>query len=481
MIFPVKNYKLHRCVAFWMISVVALSSYSAGQTDIQWEKDLEKAKARSSLEKKPLLIHFYGDSCAPCQLMERDVFPNSDVIEKVNANFVAVKINVSQSPQLLNLYGVRGYPMDIYISPAGERLHERIGLVSAVQFLRELTSIAAKFPKPQTAPQSQYTQIPHTSNIALAEYNESNISSPTNLCQSTDFSGSSTAQAPSFRQPPQSISDDSEGYAISGSSNVKQESTNVAAQLLHLKTTLDAGAFPEPQATQTDSPQQFAQQQFLQPQVAEEQQIVATQPIQQATPLQVISQQTIEPQPAQPLAYQPSFNATALSAAPQPPFGYFENGMVRKQPTVGLGAGNSLGVIAAVSNAPVAIQMPTIALDGYCPVSLAQTAKWVKGNAEITTEYEGVLFRFASVEARNTFANNPDLYAPVLRGNDAVELLTNRREVTGQRKFGAWYHGQVFLFTCAENYEKFQNNPELYAFQTQQPANALASARTTMN
>jgi len=477
MFFPVKITRIQLCFTFFLIFTALSSNRASGQTGIQWEKDLDKANARAISEQKPLLLHFYGDFCAPCQLMERDVFPDTGIIEKMNADFVAIKINVSQSPQLMSQYGVRGWPMDIFLSPTGERLYERVGLTSSSQFLGELVSIAAKFPKAQPVQQAQAyqtAQSPQNAGIALAEYSQPGLPQLFSHVQPTDFSDLSVLQASPYQQPSQHISSDSEGYAVSGNSNVNQENANVTAQLHQLQTAL--GSIPNHHAVQPSLPQQF-----MPPQVTEEQHFAVTQPIQPTVSQQMVLQQTVEPQPAQSILNQSSLFAAASPASPMLPSGSYENGIVRKQPTPGLGAGNSLGVVAAVSEKPTAIQMPTIALDGFCPVSLAQTAKWVKGNIEITTEYEGILFRFASDEARNAFANNPRLYAPVLRGSDAVELLTNRREVIGQRKFGAWYHGQVFLFTNEENYEKFHINPAFYAFHTQQSTNALATARNPMN
>jgi len=491
MFFPVKNSKIQRCFAFLLISASVLTTQAVGQSGIPWEKDLEKAKTRAISEKKPLLLHFYGDSCPPCQLMERDVFPNADVIEKLNADFVAIKINVSQSPQLMTQYGVRGWPMDIFLSPIGEKLHERVGMTSASQFLGELTSVAAKCPKPQSVQQSYdfpNSQEPRNTGIALAEYNQPGMPQSTNPGRPTDFSGFSVTQTSSFRQSSPSNPEDSEGYAVSGQGKVLQgdvrhDNAHVAAQIRQLQAALDS--MPNHQAAEPLASQPFAPSQFMPQPVSGEQQFAATSPFQPTVPQQVLPQQmvprqTVEPQPAGPILNSSPLIAVP-SAAPMTSAGSFENGVIRKQPAAGMGAGNSLGVVAAVSDAPPMVPVSTVALDGYCPVSLAQSAKWVRGDAEVTTEYEGVLFRFVSVEARDTFANNPGLYAPVLRGNDAVELLTNRREAAGQRKFGAWYHGQVFLFTSAENYEKFQNNPELYAFQSRPPTgNAIAIVHSPM-
>ena len=501
-----------------LVFATVLTSQVVAQTGIQWEKDLEKAKARATAENKPLLLHFYGDSCPPCQLMERDVFPKAKVIEKMNADFVAVKIDTSRSPQLMSQYQVRLIPTDVYLSPTGEKLYERVGLGQTPmaefveKFVAEMNSIAARFPKPQPV---QIAQPVQNTGVALAEYHQPNMPQPANQDIPAGLAGYSVAaplsQEVTFQPQVQPASGDSEGFAVSGGNNGLQENTNLAAQLQQLQTA--PGVVSDNPAIFQTVPPTLPPQQFT-PQTVEEQQIAATQPFQQIPPQQAFEPQAqpqfqgttqplnvLMPQPSIPGQDQPvpqypvmtqnplaqqneplpaqssqsAFVASATSAIPSVPVGSFENGMVRKQPTTGLGAGNSLGVVTAASDKPVTVQPATIAFDGYCPVSLAQTAKWIKGNAEITTEYDGVVFRFASVEAQKTFAVNPGLYAPVLRGNDVVELLTSRREMAGQRKFGAWYHGHVFLFANADNYEKFQNNPELYAFQAQQVANTTAN------
>jgi len=299
---------------------------------------------------------------------------------------------------------------------------------------------------------------------------------PVDQGQPTGFAGylpaTTAVQVPSYQPQLQPMANEHEGFAVSGNNLSQTQNANVTAQLQQLQ--MAPVAIPDSQAV----PPSMPQQQFV-PQTAVTQQPIAPQQValQQITVQQITPQQVVEPQ-FQPPSNPPTFVANATSVSSETPVGSFESGLVRKQPTTGLGVGNSLGVVAAVSDKPTAATLPSIALDGYCPVSLAQTAKWVKGNTAITMEYNGVVFRFATAEAQNTFATNPGLYAPVLRGNDAVELLTNRREVAGHRKFGAWYHGQVFLFANAENYEKFQNNPELYAFQARQTANTLAAAHS---
>ena len=386
----------------------------AQQVGIQWESNIETAKARAVAENKPLLLHFYGDYCPPCKLMERDVFPDAKVGEKINAGFVAVKINTTQQTPLSSAYGIRFMPTDIYLLPNGEELYRRTGgKVIPEEFLDEVELVVAKLPKSQSVVQQQVEQ-PQIAQQSVAQQS------------AYDFADYATNASPTYSQVALSQAatlDEAEGFAVSGKGVAVQPQVIVPNNIPYV---------PADMLSNTNVSQPVA-------------------------------------------AYTPGI-ALGNSETPGGNRETLEANAIRKQPAPGLGAGVSLGIVTATSNKPVIPQMPVVALDGYCAVSLSQQAKWIKGNTEITTEYDGAVFRFVSVEAQNAFVVNPELYAPVLRGFDVVELLTSHREVVGSRKFGGWYHGRIFLFTSAENYEKFQHNPDLYAFQITQPTNALATA-----
>ena len=406
---------------------------AAQQVGIRWESDFETAKARAAAENKPLLLHFYGDYCPPCKLMERDVFPDAKVGEKINAGFVAVKVNTTQQTPLSTAYGIRFMPTDIYLLPNGEELHRRVGgKVKPEEFLAEVELVVAKLPKLQ-----QIVQQPQQ--IALQPVVRQTVrpqiaQQPVAQQSAYNFADYAMNASPTYSQASLSqtaMQDEAEGFAVSGNALASQY--HVPPQNLASSNTLP-----------NDSPSNNM--------------------------ANVSANMLSDTNVSQPVAAYTS-NVTVENK------GIWEADAIRKQPAPGLGAGVSLGIVTATNNKPVTPQMPIVALDGYCAVSLSQQAKWIKGNTEITTEYDGAVFRFASVETQNAFLVNPELYAPVLRGVDVVELLTSRREVTGSRKFGGWYHGRVFLFTSAENYEKFQNNPDLYAFQITQPSNTLATAR----
>ena len=65
---------------------------------------------------------------------------------------------------------------------------------------------------------------------------------------------------------------------------------------------------------------------------------------------------------------------------------------------------------------PVNKNRSGLALKGYDPVAYFKHDKPVKGSAQITHEWVGATWRFASAENRDAFAANPAQYAPQFGG-----------------------------------------------------------------
>ena len=107
------------------------------------------------------------------------------------------------------------------------------------------------------------------------------------------------------------------------------------------------------------------------------------------------------------------------------------------------------------------VEVP-LALEGFCPVTLCTEERWISGNPAYCTMYQGHIFRFASSEALATFARNPASYIPVAMGEDIVLMVDRNKRINGNRKFGAWFQGRVFLFTSQETLDTFATRPEYY-------------------
>ena len=78
-----------------------------------------------------------------------------------------------------------------------------------------------------------------------------------------------------------------------------------------------------------------------------------------------------------------------------------------------------IGLTAAGSAAAVEYNtgyFGNVAIEGYDPVAYFTEGKAHRGSPEFTTEWEGVIWQFASAENRDLFAKDPKAYAPQFCG-----------------------------------------------------------------
>ena len=91
-----------------------------------------------SEKNKPIILDFYADWCPPCNEMDRVTYNNDEVIENIMKNFIPIKINVDDKPQLSNMYGISSIPTIIYLNHEGGEIYKTIGYRSSSQFLYDM-------------------------------------------------------------------------------------------------------------------------------------------------------------------------------------------------------------------------------------------------------------------------------------------------------------------------------------------------------
>lgn len=135
-----------------------------------WKTDFNTARVEAQNLQRPLLIHFYSDSCAPCILMEQNVLHQAAIEEYIQEQIVAVSINVDQHSELQKRFGINRWPSDIVLDPTGSRrLVSSVGpksvadyrqmLEKSVQWNEQLKKRPAKSsPAPAQAPVAAYSK-----------------------------------------------------------------------------------------------------------------------------------------------------------------------------------------------------------------------------------------------------------------------------------------------------------------------------------
>ena len=138
----------------------ASSAYlrSAMHQPVRWHEWGEEAFALAQRENKPILLDVGAVWCHWCHVMDRESYESSEVAEIINQNFVAVKVDRDERPDVDSRYqaavsamtGQGGWPLTVFLTPDGKPFYggtyfppmENYGRPS---FSRVLLSIASAY------------------------------------------------------------------------------------------------------------------------------------------------------------------------------------------------------------------------------------------------------------------------------------------------------------------------------------------------
>lgn len=94
---------------------------------VDWYAWGEEALAKARLENKPILLSIGYSACHWCHVMEHESFENEDIAQLMNDNFVNIKVDREERPDLDQIYmnAVQmmthhgGWPMTVFLTPDG--------------------------------------------------------------------------------------------------------------------------------------------------------------------------------------------------------------------------------------------------------------------------------------------------------------------------------------------------------------------------
>ncbi|HKP38661.1 MAG TPA: thioredoxin domain-containing protein [Pyrinomonadaceae bacterium] len=142
---------------------------------VQWYPWGEEALVRARTEDKPILLSIGYSACHWCHVMEHESFENEEIARLMNDNFVNIKVDREERPDLDQIYmnavqmmtGHGGWPMTMFLTPAGVPFYggtyfppqDRYNMPG---FPRVLMSVAEAY-------RSQPDQVANTSTAMLGE------------------------------------------------------------------------------------------------------------------------------------------------------------------------------------------------------------------------------------------------------------------------------------------------------------------------
>ena len=123
---------------------LALSSSNNNDTktdtsnSLQWGTDLNQAMQDAKNTDKKIFVDFYADWCSYCQEMDEVTYQDPQVKEKLTENYVLLKVNVDENPELSQKYQAYGLPTMIILDSNGNEIKRIIGYQSPEQLLSQI-------------------------------------------------------------------------------------------------------------------------------------------------------------------------------------------------------------------------------------------------------------------------------------------------------------------------------------------------------
>ena len=85
-------------------------------------------------ENKPIIVDVFADWCQPCKMMDKEIYANEKIIEYLNKNFIAIKVDgesenkikfdekeYSEREWSMNM-SVMAYPTTMFFGPGGKHI-----------------------------------------------------------------------------------------------------------------------------------------------------------------------------------------------------------------------------------------------------------------------------------------------------------------------------------------------------------------------
>ena len=97
---------------------------------------LSEVLLKAEKENKVVFLDMYADWCLPCKVMDQEVFNDQATADFMNENFINYKVNGerNEGPDLVIIYGVKGYPTHLFLDGRGRVLEKNIGALGIVGF-----------------------------------------------------------------------------------------------------------------------------------------------------------------------------------------------------------------------------------------------------------------------------------------------------------------------------------------------------------
>ncbi len=123
---------------------LSISSLTSDKTtndttpSLQWGTDINQAMQEAKNTNKSIFVDFYADWCSYCREMDEVTYTDPQVKEKLTQNYVLLKVDVDENPELSSKYQAYGLPTMLILDSNGNEVTRISGFQSPEQLLTHI-------------------------------------------------------------------------------------------------------------------------------------------------------------------------------------------------------------------------------------------------------------------------------------------------------------------------------------------------------
>jgi thiol:disulfide interchange protein DsbD len=112
-----------------VIATMLITSWVKQGPGVTWQPYSDGLFSEAKRLKKPVIIDFYADWCAPCRELDEITFHDAEIVKQAKKNFIMVKVDLTRKgnpgqEHLLREYEVKGVPTVVFLDHQGNERHD---------------------------------------------------------------------------------------------------------------------------------------------------------------------------------------------------------------------------------------------------------------------------------------------------------------------------------------------------------------------